>query len=81
MDRKLYCAKTRTGHVLIQGATLPFLETKFEFSLNDLVEAQMLKCGETLSRKLKIRTSSELYNSLYQSSNRGHYLVTIERES
>ena len=80
MDRKLYCAKTKSGHVLMRGATLPFLGTKFEFSLNDLVEAQMLKCAEELSRKLKIKTDSEIYRDLYSNDKRGYYLVTIERE-
>ena len=80
MDRKLYCAKTKSGHVLFEGATLPFLETRFEFSLNDLVEAQMLKCGEELSRKVKIKTDSEIYKNLYSNDKRGYYLVTIERE-
>jgi hypothetical protein len=80
MDRKLYCAKTKSGHILVQGATLAFLETKFEFSLNDLVEAQMLKLGEALPRKLRIKTNSELYQNLYSNDKRGYYLVTIERE-
>ena len=77
---KLYRAKTSNGHVLIEGVPLKYLEVKLEFSLNDLVEAEQLERGEKLTRKLRIKTESELYRSLYLSSKKGQYLVTIERE-
>ena len=78
---KLYCAKTKSGHILIRCATLDYLETKFEFTLNDLVEAEHLQRGEVLSRRLRIKTTSELYNSLYSSDKGGYYSVSIECEN
>ena len=76
---KLYCVKTQSGHTMLQDATLDHLEHKFEFSLNDLVEAEIIKVGEELARKLKIKTSSEIYNMLENKKEIKHYLVTVER--
>lgn len=81
MDKKTYCAKTSNGYILVGGATLEYLEVKFELSLNDLLEAERLDRGEVLSRKIKIRTESEIYKNLYSSSKKGRYLITIEREN
>lgn len=80
MDKKTYCAKTSNGYILVGGATLEYLEVKFELSLNDLLEAERLDRGEKLSRKIRIRTESEIYKNLYSSSRNGRYLITIERE-
>ena len=79
MNKKLYCAKTHTGYAIELDATLEYLQNKFEFSLNDLVEADILKVGQKLSRKIKIKTTSELYNMLANTSQLKHYLITIER--
>ena len=79
MNKKLYCAKTHTGYTIEPDSTLEYLQNKFEFSLNDLVEAEILKVGQELSRKLKIKTTSEIYNMLANTSQLKHYLITIER--
>lgn len=77
---KLYNVITKTGHILIKDASLNYIETKLEFSLNDLVEAQMLLCGESLSRKLKIKNNSDLYQTLAK-NDRGAFHLTVERTS
>lgn len=77
---KLYCVKSRTGHILIRDATIEYLETKLEFSLNDLVETSIMKVGEELSRKLKIKNSSELYQTLAK-NDKGAFHLTVERTS
>ena len=79
MNKKLYCAKTHTGYTIEPDATLEYLQHKFEFSLNDLVEADILKVGQELSRKIKIKTNSQIYSMLANTSELKHYLITIER--
>ena len=79
MNKKLFVAKTRTGHIIIHDASLSYLETKLDFTLNDLVDASLLKVGEELKRKIKIKTTSEIYESLCKSDKRGNYLMTVER--
>ena len=75
---KLYCVKSKTGHILIQDATIEYLETKLEFSLNDLIETSIMKVGDELSRKLKIKTKSELYETLTKRDKTAFHL-TVER--
>ena len=77
--RKLFCVKTKNGFAIIQDATIEYLETKLEFSLNDLVEAEIIKVGGELSRELKIKTNSEIYNMLTSKKEAKHFLVTVER--
>jgi len=78
---KLYSASTKTGHVLYSSVTLEFLETKFEFSLSDLVEATNIDVTKSLQRKLKIKTKSDIYHDLFTSDKKGHYLITVTRVS
>ena len=76
---KLYRAKTSSGNTIIPNATLDYLQSKFEFSLNDLVEAEIIKVGEELSRKLKMKTASEIYKKLAGKKEVNEYLITVER--
>ena len=76
---KLYCVKTSSGNTIIPNATLDYLQTKFEFSLNDLVEAEIIKVGEELSRKLKMKAASEIYKMLAGKKEVNEYLITVER--
>lgn len=76
---KLYSASTKTGHVLYSSATLDFLETKLEFTLNDLVEARDMDIHTSLKRKLKIKTKSDIYHDLFTSDKKGYYSITITR--
>ena len=81
MDAKTYTVKTKNGVALIQSLSLEFLESRFEFTLNDIINAENLKPGEELSRRLKVKTNSELYHSLVSGNKNGDYLVTISRDN
>ena len=78
---KTYTVKTKNGVTLMRSLSLDFLETRFEFTLNDVVNAESLKPGEELDRKLKVKTTSELYHSLVSGNKHGDYLVTISRDN
>ena len=78
---KTYTVKTKNGVTLMRSLSLDFLETRFEFTLNDVINAENLKPGEELDRKLKVKTASELYHSLVSGNKKGDYLVTISRDN
>ena len=78
MDEKLYNAVTRTGFVLMERVSLSYLRTKFVFSLNDLINTDILQPGQKLQNTLEIKTELDLYSSLTEKKSK-EYLVTIQR--
>jgi len=78
MSEKLYNAVTNTDFVLMERVPLSYLRTKFVFSLNDLVNTDILQPGEKLKNPLEIKTELDLYSSLTEKKKK-EFLVTIQR--
>jgi len=77
MSKKLYNAKTQSGHCIWKAATLECLQNEIEFNLNDVINTDMLQVGEQLEHKLKLK---KIAQEFYERKDGKDYLVTIERE-
>ena len=77
MSKKLYNAKTQSGHCIWKAATLECLQNEIEFNLNDVINTDMLQVGEQLGHKLKLK---KIAQEFYERKDGKDYLVTIERE-
>lgn len=77
MSKKLYNAKTQSGHCIWKAATLECLQNEIEFNLNDVINTDMLQVGEQLEHKLRLK---KIAKEFYEKKGGKDYLVTIERE-